>query len=140
MGELNQLAILALVQVLKQNFVRVVTERQYNRCCRPQVAQFFSKYVYVACDNFGVCFQVLHHFLGIDFFEPLDDVGHVGSVVGRAVESVPNLERTTAFAMEIEKRVGRIPQNRKVQPNHNDIVPQFAQDASVVEVAQVVHV
>ena len=140
MGELNQLAILALVQVLTQKFVRVVTERQYHRCCRPQVAQFFSHFVYVSSADFGVCFQVLHHFLGIDFFLQLDDVGHVGAVVGRVVESVPNLERTAAFAVEIEKRLGRIPQNRKVQPNHNDIVPKQAQDASVVEGAQVAHV
>jgi hypothetical protein len=35
--------------------------------------------------------------------------------------------------VEIEKLLGRIHENRKVQPNHNDIVPEQAQDASVVK-------
>lgn len=108
MGELNQLAILALVQVLAQKFVRVVTERQYSRCCRPQIAQFFSEFVHVACHDIGMCFQVLHRVLGIDSFVLLDDVGHVGTVVGRVFESVPNLECTSAFAVKIEKISGHI--------------------------------
>jgi hypothetical protein len=45
------------------------------------------------------------------------------------VESVPNLECTAAFAMEVEKRLGHIEENRKVKVSKSC----FAEDTFLLD-------